>query len=248
MSPLVEVRAEGEVAVVTLSRPEKLNAISQAMERELLAAVTGDVVASSRAVVLTGAGTCFSAGADISEPIADEADVVLEGFRGAGDVNERVATLPQPTFSAIHGWCLGAAFELALATDFRIADESSVFGLPEVAMGAPPASGGLYRLVRIVGPARAKEMTLLHDRIDAAKAAELGALTEVVPEGTALDRARELASRVADLPPLAAAVTKQGIDVMVDSSREASILLERLGYAALATTPAAKDGVERVKR
>ncbi len=105
------------------------------------------------------------------------------------------AALPQPTIAAIHGWCVGGGLELALAADFRVADESARFKLPEVAIGIIPSSGGTHRLVRLLGTARAKELVFLRERIDAAEAFRIGLVTEVVAEGSALDRALELASR-----------------------------------------------------
>ena len=118
--------------------------------------------------------------------------------------------------------------------------KTAVFGLPEVELGIVPSSGGTYRLVRAVGPARAKEFMLLRPRVDAAEAYRLGVVTELVPEGQALPRALELAEQVAALPPLAASAAKQAANAIAESSREAGILLERLAYAALAQTDEAK--------
>jgi len=238
---LVEVRREGAVCVLTLNRVEKLNALSSELERELGAALTGDEVRSSACVVLTGAGRAFSAGADIGEFRDRTPEAVIAYYRDTGDVYERVASLPQPTLSAIGGYCLGGGLELALATDFRIADETAVFGFPEVSLGIVPSSGGTHRLVRLVGPGRAKELFLLGGRFDAAAALAAGLVTEVVGPGAALDRACELARQLAELPPLAASLTKQAIDVMPEASREAGVLIERLAYGMLAQTDDAKQ-------
>ena len=100
-----------------------------------------------RCVVFAGGERAFSAGADLKEERDESPGGIDAYYRDTGDVYERIAALPQPTFSAISGWCLGAGFELALATDFRIADETAVFGLPEVELGIVPSSGGTYRLV-----------------------------------------------------------------------------------------------------
>src|SRR5439155_3275146 len=149
-------------------------------------------VRSSRAVVLAGSGRAFSAGADISEFSDATPAGILAYYHELGSVYELVAALPQPTIAAIHGYCLGGGFELALACDFRIADSSAVFGLPEVSIGILPSSGGTHRLVRLVGPARARELLLLRDRVPADEALRLGTITEVVEEGRALERAREI--------------------------------------------------------
>jgi enoyl-CoA hydratase/carnithine racemase len=241
---LVELRAEGAVCVLVLNRPEKLNAISTAVERELLAAFDSEVARASRCLVLAGAGRAFSAGADLTEVSRQGPEGIAAYYRDTGDVYERLAALPQPTIAAIHGYCLGGALELALAADFRIADETAVFGLPEVELGILPSSGGTHRLVRIAGPARAKELMLLRERFDAAEALRLGVVTEVASEGAAVDRALELGKRLASLPPLAVSVTKQAIDLLAESSRDAGIALERLAYGMLAQTEEARGASE----
>ncbi len=240
----VAVAREGATCVLTLCRAEKLNALSSALERELLSALEGEEVEGARAVVVTGSRRAFSAGADVNEMRDADPESIAAYYRETGDVYERLAALPQPTVSAISGYCLGGGFELALATDFRIADETAVFGLPEVALGIVPSSGGTHRLVRTVGPARAKELMLLRERIDAREALALGLLTEVVPPGEATARARELAARLAELPPLAASVAKEAADRMSESSRETGILIERLAYAALAQTSDARAAMQ----
>jgi enoyl-CoA hydratase/carnithine racemase len=237
----LDVTRDGAVCVLTFQRPEKLNAISTTVERALLEALDSPEVGESRAVVFAGDEQVFSAGADMLEERDESPGGVDDYYRDTGDVYERIASLPQPTFAAISGWCLGAGFELALATDFRIADETAVFGLPEVALGIVPSSGGTYRLVRALGPARAKELLLLKPRVDAAEAFRLGVATEMVAAGQALPRALELARQVAELPPLAASAAKRAADAIAGSSREAGILVERLAYAALAQTDEAKE-------
>jgi enoyl-CoA hydratase/carnithine racemase len=237
---LVGARLEGAACVLTLNRPRKLNALSSALERELGEALTGGEVRGSRCVVVVGAGRAFSAGADIGELSRDDPEAIAAYYRETGDVYERLAALPQPTLAAVHGYCLGGGLELALACDFRIVEENAVFGLPEVALGILPSSGGTHRLVRLVGPARAKELMLLRERFGAREALAWGLVTEVVPDGTALARGLELAAALAELPPLAVSVVKQAADLLADSSREAGILVERLAYAALAQTEAAR--------
>ncbi|HEY7004130.1 MAG TPA: enoyl-CoA hydratase/isomerase family protein [Gaiellaceae bacterium] len=245
---LVGVRREGSVALLTLQREEKLNALSGAVERALLDAVAGEAVRTSRCVVLSGTGRAFSAGADINEFVGTDPMSIAAYYADTGDVYERIAALPMPTIAAIHGWCLGGGLELALATDFRVADDTAAFGLPEVELGILPSSGGTHRLVRLLGPARAKELMLLRRRFDAAEAHAYGLVTEVVPAGQALERALAIAAEVADLPPLAVETTKRAADLMPESSREAGMLIERLAYAALAQTDEAKQAVDEFTR
>jgi enoyl-CoA hydratase/carnithine racemase len=238
---LPEIRREGPVCIITFQREEKLNAISTAVERALLEALDGSEVRESRCVVFTGGERAFSAGADLKEARDESPGGIDAYYRDTGDVYERIATLPQATFSAIEGWCLGAGFELALATDFRIASETAELGLPEVALGIVPSSGGTYRLVRAVGPALAKELLILRRTIDASEAYRLGVVTEITGEGDTFARALELAHHVAELPPLAVAAAKQAANAIAESSREAGIMLERLAYAALAQTPESRE-------
>ena len=248
MSPLVEARREDAVLVLTLRRPEKLNALSAALERELLAAIHGEEARSSRCIVFAGEGKAFSAGADINEFRDSDPASISAYYAQTGDVYERIAALPMPTISAVHGWCLGGGLELALSTDFRIADETAAFGLPEVDLGILPSSGGTHRLVRFVGPAKAKELMLLRRRFDAREAHALGLLTEVVAEGKALERSLEIANELAGLPPLAVETTKRAADLMPETSREVGMLIERLAYAALAQTAEAEEAVESFTR
>jgi enoyl-CoA hydratase/carnithine racemase len=246
--PLVETGPVGRVCVLTLRRPEKLNALSTAVERELQEALVGQAVAEARCVVLTGAGRAFSAGADVTQFRERDPAAIAAYYRETGDVYERLAALPQPTISAIHGYCLGGALELALATDFRVADETAQLGFPEASLGLACGSGGIHRLARLVGAGRAKELLLLRSRFSAAEALAFGVVTEVVPEGKALDRALELAEQLAELPPLAVTTIKQLADVMPEASREAGILLERIGYGMLAQTPEAQGAAESFTR
>jgi enoyl-CoA hydratase/carnithine racemase len=239
--PLVEVRAAGPAAVVTLNRAAKLNALLTAVEAALDDALASVEVRSAKAVVIAGGPRAFSAGADVAEMREQDPAAILAYYRATGDVYERVAALPVPTIAAIAGWCLGGGLELALACDFRVAEESARFGLPEVRIGIVPSSGGTHRLARLVGPAKAKELVLLRERIEAAEAAAFGLVTEVVADGGALDRALTLAGRLAELPPLAVAVAKQAIDAMPEASREAGLLVERLAYGLLAQTADARE-------
>jgi enoyl-CoA hydratase/carnithine racemase len=241
MSDLVDIRTEGRAAVITLRREAKLNALSTAVEGALGDALDSDAVRDARAVVVTGGPKTFSAGADVSEMRDQDPAAILDYYRVTGGVYERVAALPQPTIAAIAGWCLGGGLELALACDFRVAEESARFGLPEVGIGILPSSGGTHRLARLVGSARAKELVLLRDRIGAGEAASMGLVTEVVADGESERRALAIADRLAELPPVAVAVAKQAIDAMPESSREAGLLVERLGYALLAQTADARE-------
>lgn len=243
MPEVVALERREHACVVTLQRPAKLNAISAQVERELCDVLEAPEVREAPCVIFTGGEKVFSAGADLSESTGYSPEEILATYRGTGDFAERVADLAQPTLSAISGYCIGGGLELALATDFRIAEASADFRFPEVALGILPSWGGTQRAVRLLGPARAKELILLRDRIDAEAARSLGLVTEVVPSGSALARALELAERLSGLPRLAVTVTKQVIDALPESSRAAGLGLERLAYGLLAQTAGANESL-----
>ena len=237
----VDVRREGAVCVVELRREQKLNALSAVMEERLGEAIARVEVREARCVVFTGGRRAFSAGADVTEFRDADPASVMAYYRSHGGVYERIARLPQPTVSAIAGYCLGGGFELALATDLRVAERSATFGLPEVGLGIVPSSGGLLRLARAVGPARAKDLILRGRRLDAAEAHSLGLVTEIVDDGEALERAMELAGELSALPPLALQVAKQAIDLAAESSRETVVLMEQMAYGMLSLTADAQE-------
>ncbi|MET3719244.1 MULTISPECIES: enoyl-CoA hydratase/isomerase family protein [unclassified Arthrobacter] len=230
---LVKVRRQGKVAVVQLNRPGKLNALSTALEQALLDALHSPEVTGASAIVFAGSERAFSAGADTSELPDMTPQRIAAYYRGSGSLYEVVSRLPQPTVAAVSGYCLGAGFELALACDIRIADQTASFGLPEVGLGILPSSGGLTRLVRAAGPAIAREIILFGERFPAAEAHRLGLVREVVPAGEALTVALARAEFLAGQPAMAVAWTKAAIDAAAESSASASMLIEQLAYAAL---------------
>jgi enoyl-CoA hydratase/carnithine racemase len=240
---LVAIESRGSACVVALRREHKLNALSRDVERALGEALRDERVRGSTCVVFTGGRRAFSAGADVGELRDRNPASILAYYRDTGGVYEQVAQLPQPTVAAIAGHCLGAGLELALACDFRVADTSASFGFPEVGIGILPSSGGTHRLARLVGTTRAKELVLLRERFGAEEAHALGLVTETVEEGRALERALQLAERVAALPRLAVTVAKQTIDAMPEA-REAGLALERLAYGLLAQTEDAREAAE----
>src|ERR1700761_2684032 len=225
MTETVQIDVRGSVCVVSLHRPAKLNAISEQMEAELCAAVDSPTVRDAPVVVFTGGSEVFSAGADLSVTRGYEPEEIFAHYRGTGDFAERVAALSQPTLTAIAGYCIGGGLELALATDFRIAEPDADFRFPEVALGILPSWGGAVRAVRLLGVARAKELILLRRSVDAAEAHRIGLVTELVQEGGSLARALELADRLAQLPPHAARVANRVIELLPESSHAAGLEL-----------------------
>jgi enoyl-CoA hydratase len=201
------------VATITLDRPEKLNAINQAMRRGLAAAVArvrGD--AAARAVVLTGAGDrAFSAGADVTEFVGRSAEEQRRLDWGGPRIFEDLEALPQPVICAINGLAYGGGCELALACDIRVAAETASIGLLEIRHGLIPGGGGTQRLPRLVGAGRALHMILSGDPITARRALEIGLVEEVVPAGEAVAAATALAARIAQHSPVALGAAKAAV-------------------------------------
>ncbi len=239
MSEVLSIQRTEHASIIGFNRPDKLNAISSEVERALCDVGDHPDVREAPCVVFTGSARAFSAGADRSEWRDDYSPETIMSFyrgRGTGVFADRVAALPMPTLSAISGWCIGGGLELVVATDFRIAETSARLRLPEVRLGILPSWGGTQRIVRLLGPARAKEIILLREELDAEEALRLGLVTEVVGEGESLARCLELAEYLSGLPSLAVSVTKQVIDALPETSGAAGLALERLAYGMLAQT------------
>jgi enoyl-CoA hydratase len=233
------------IATITINRPRSLNALNTATVGELGRAI--DAVASddtARVLVITGAGDrAFVAGADIREFSAIEQ--ALDGTRLSQTTHavfQRLVDLPKPVIAAINGFALGGGLELALACDIRIAADTAQLGLPEISLGLIPGWGGTTRLVRLVGPGRAKLMIMSGERIGAAEAEQIGLVERVVPPAQLMDEVRQLASRLASLPPLAMAAAKQSLNRSHDMALADANALEATLFGQLSVTEDAREG------
>jgi enoyl-CoA hydratase len=200
----------GAVAIITLNRPEKRNALNGELRCALLGAL--DAIArdaSVRAVVLTGSGDkAFVAGADIGE---FEGRTPVDQYRAMKlpTIFDAVERLAKPVIAAVNGFCLGGGMELALACDIRIASSTAKFGQPEVNLGIIPGGGGTQRLPRIVGLGAALKMILSGDMVDATEAHRIGLVEEVVPPDQLMTRAVALAEMIASKSPVAVMAAKE---------------------------------------
>jgi enoyl-CoA hydratase/carnithine racemase len=220
MSERILVQRTVTVVTLTLNRPDKLNAIDSPM-LDALAEILGEIEAdpSCRAVVLTGAGRAFSAGADIKEWTALDPQTFSRVWGQRGHVLfDRVAALRPPVIAAINGITFGGGLELALCADIRIAATVARVGLPEVTIGTIPGWGGTQRLPRLIGAGRAKQMIFSGQPIDAARALAWGLVSEVVEPDALLDRAQELAQAIAANAPIAVQAAKRVIDAGLPTS------------------------------
>lgn len=203
-SPLVELSLDGHVATLRLANPERRNVLDVAMAtalRESAEALGRD--ADVRCVVLTGSGTTFAAGADINEIQGASADENLAYNRKLRAAVNAVAALPVPTIAAVNGHAIGGGLELALACTLRVAAAEAKLGMPEARLGIVPATGGLARLPRLIGPSTAARLLLTGDLVDGAEAERLGFVDVAVPAARVLDEALALAARIGAAAPLA---------------------------------------------
>ncbi len=243
MSVRVE-RAE-PIATIVLDRPERLNALDTAGLRALLAAVH-DLASDERVhvVLLTGAGDrAFAAGADISEMVEKSPSEALAFAELGQAVCRAIEEAPQPHDAAVNGYALGGGCELALACDIRLASERAVFAQPEVTLGIPPGWGGSQRLPRIVPAGIARELLYTGRRVDAAEALRIGLVNAVYPAEELLDRARELAQRIAANGPLAVRSTKAAVRFGLEHGLEAGLAYERQVFAHAFTTEDQREGM-----
>ncbi|MCA1975032.1 MAG: enoyl-CoA hydratase/isomerase family protein [Caenispirillum sp.] len=233
---------DGGVALLRLNRPEARNALSPALREELAAHFTALAADESvRAVVLTGGPDVFAAGADIKAMAeASPTDMML---RASERLWAPVKDFPKPLVAAVNGWALGGGCELAMHADVIVAGEGAKFGQPEIKVGIMPGAGGTQRLVRAVGKFKAMKILLTGEPVTAAEAEAMGLATEVVPDDRTLDRAVEIATGIARLPPLAARKIKEAVLAGADQTLEVGLLIERQAFQLLFDTADQKEGM-----
>jgi enoyl-CoA hydratase len=232
---------EGRVAILTVNRPQKRNALDGLTVAEFHAAL--EAVRSARASVLivTGAGDkAFVSGADIAAIRTRRRDDAL------ASVNSRLMAAVEAheavVIAAVNGVALGGGCELALASDLRLCAEHAVFGLPEPSLGIIPGAGGTQRLPRVVGLGRAKEMVLTGARWDAAKALQYGLVSEVVPAAELMPAARKMAERVLALGPLAVRLAKAALNASSQMPLSAGLAFESTAQAITFESADKKEG------
>jgi enoyl-CoA hydratase len=241
-APGAEGPVEG-VALVTLDRPEALNALSFRLIRELAAVLESlDADPAVRAIVLTGAGSrAFAAGADIRE-MADGTPESLAA-QGSFDRWDVVGRIRTPLIAAVRGFALGGGCELAMACDMIVAAEDATFGQPEIRLGVIPGAGGTQRLTRAIGKAKAMELILTGRSMDSAEAERLGLVTRVVPREDTVGEAIALAARVAAMPPLAVRAAKEAVAGAYELPLSAGLAFERQAFLDLFATADQKEGM-----
>ena len=231
------------VATVTVNRPEKLNALSELVIREL-----GEAIDEARrdpeiaGVILTGAGRAFVAGADISE--LDQHGAIsakLLSQRGQ-DVFRRFETSPKPTIAAVNGFALGGGCELAMSCHIRLASDAAKFGQPEVKLGLLPGYGGTQRLPRLVGKGRALQLLLTGETIDAQEAFRIGLVNRVLPAAELMSAARAMMRAILANGPLALACCIEVVNAGNDLPLLDALTLEATAFGLLASTADKREG------
>lgn len=222
----IKYTQKDHVGVITLDRPDALNALHSALLCELeqvLDAVGGD----TRCIVVTGAGgKAFAAGADIAE-MMDMGPTEAAAYAAAGNrVFRKLELLPVPVIAAVGGYALGGGCELCLACDIRLCSDNAVFGQPEVGLGITPGFGGTQRLARLVGAGAARELLYTAARIDAARALAIGLVNAVYPAQALQDKALEMAERIAKGAPYAVQACKRALREGMDLPLDEALSLE----------------------
>ncbi len=247
----LEIEIDGPVGTMTLNRPDSLNAMSPEMIAELpIAASWLADRAPIRALIVTGAGRAFCSGGDVNwfkQGVVDESvDLPAEVRRGAEVLHQAIIDfrrLPYPMIAAINGPAAGAGMSLALSCDFRIASEDAFLAIAYGRIGASPDGGMTYFLPRVVGPAKALELALNDPNLDAKTALEEGLVSEVVPAGELISRAREKAAKLAEKAPHYVRMAKLLLHESIENSLNDHLQLERHGIADSMATEDLRRGV-----
>ena len=233
---------KGAVTLVTLNRPQALNALNSTVLKDLIdafAAYDGDP--EQRCLVLTGSEKAFAAGADIKEMQAQGfADMYASNFFGGW---EQVTRTRKPWIAAVAGFALGGGCEVAMMADFIIASDTAKFGQPEIKLGVTPGMGGSQRLTLAVGKAKAMEMCLTGRMMDAAEAERSGLVAKVVPAAELLEEALKVAAQIAAMAPLAAVATKEMVNAAFEMPLAQGINFERRLFHGLFGTEDQKEGM-----
>ena len=237
------VETHGPVGLIRLNRPKALNALCDALVRELGQALDGfEADGAIGAVVITGSDKAFAAGADIKEMAGRSyMDVYLSDFITRGW--ERVTTCRKPIIAAVAGHALGGGCELAMMCDTVIAAETAKFGQPEILLGVIPGAGGTQRLTRFVGKAKAMDMILTGRTMDAAEAERSGLVSRVVPADRLIDEALALAQRIASLSRPSVMIAKEAVNRAYETTLAEGVRFERRVFHSLFATEDQKEGM-----
>ena len=250
MSQVYTYEVRDGIAWVVLNRPEQINAINDELRRGIIDSIErAEADANVRVVVLMGSGTRgFCAGADINEARAPETPAEARRRLERHSYIDAIAQCSKPTIAAIHGVCMGGGFEIALACDIRIAASDALFALPETGLGLIPGGGGTQRLPRVIGLGRALDLMLTGERIDAAEALRIGAVSRLVADsGQLAAEAEKVAQKIAAKPPIASTYAKEAARSGFDMDIRSGLQLERTLFTVLLSTEDRREAVAAFK-
>ncbi|AGK61187.1 short chain enoyl-CoA hydratase [Archaeoglobus sulfaticallidus PM70-1] len=230
------------IAVLTLNRPEKLNALDSKTRTELLQAVE-EVENRARVLIITGSGKAFAAGADIGELSKRNPLDCIESAKLGTRLFTKIEEMDIPSIAAINGYALGGGCELAMACDIRVASKKAKFGQPEINIGIIPGAGGTQRLPRLVGVGMAKKLVLTGEIISAEEAYRIGLVDELVDEDKLMDRAMEIARRICEKSPIAVAFAKRALNSSNSMNLHDGLEYELSLFSILFSTEDAKEGM-----
>ena len=238
---------ENGVWLLTLNRPEALNALNSALLNDMADAIRQLSELSfedAKMLIITGSGEkAFVAGADIKEMTSMNEDQAMQFAKRGQSIFHELNLLEIPVIAAVNGFALGGGLELALACDFIIASENAKFGLPEVSLGLIPGFGGTVRLTRAVGIRKARELTYSGEMINAAQAYELGLVNQVVPLADLMPTVMKKVEMILSRSPLAVAASKKSVNQAFDLETEAALENEAQIFGALFNSADTKEGV-----
>lgn len=243
---LVSYEMKGQVGLITITRPEALNALNRAVLRELNEILDAVNLETTRCLIITGAGEkAFIAGADVAEMCCmDESQARVFSETGNA-LFRRIETFPIPVIAAINGYALGGGNELALSCDIRICSENAVFGQPEASLGITPGFGGTQRLARVIGStSKAKELLFTCRNIKAEEALQIGLVSAVHPKEELLAEALKMADRIADNAPIAIRTIKRAVNEGLDMPIVDAIQHEVDLFSNCFTTEDQKEGMQ----
>jgi enoyl-CoA hydratase len=231
------------VRLVTITREERRNALNLEIKRLLSEAVLAlERDEAARVIVITGAGKCFVAGTDVAEmkSMSPTDHTVL----ATDAMFTTLRRCTKPIIAAVEGYALGGGCELALTCDLIVSGDGARFGLPEIRVGVMPGAGGTQRLLRTIGKYRTMRLVLTGEQVTGREAYAMGMISEVTPDGRALERALELAGTIATMPPLAVRAIKEMVQFGGDASLEAALLMERKAFQVLYDSQDQTEGMQ----
>ena len=241
----VKYDQDGFVGVITINRPEALNALNTEVIQDLDAVLDSIDLGTTRVLVVTGAGEkSFVAGADIAAMSTMTVQEAREFSKAGNDVFRKLETLPIPSIAAVNGFALGGGNELAMSCDIRYCSENAMFGQPEVGLGITPGFGGTQRLARLIGTGKAKEMVYAAVNIKADEAYRVGLVNAVYTQEELMPAAKKLAGAIAKMAPIAVRNSKKAMNDGLQTDMDQAIVIEEKLFGGCFETEDQKNGMQ----